>query len=151
MTAQQVIERVLIGHAADHANSLRQGLGQTAAIPTTGKRLPPDAARAAVGPSAAGGSGTSLPHAMMATFGEQHLPGSSRVGQSGELNGVKGDACRGSHDRQHQSEAGALALDAADPLAHFRERFHLLPGRIYLDGNSLGLLSRDAEAETLQR
>lgn len=47
------------------------------------------------------------------------------------------------------SEAGALALDAADPLARFRERFYLLPGRIYLDGNSLGLLSRDAEAETL--
>src|ERR671921_1837055 len=47
-------------------------------------------------------------------------------------------------------EAGALALDAADPLARFRERFHLLPGRIYLDGNSLGLLSRDAEAETLR-
>src|SRR3712207_1381557 len=48
------------------------------------------------------------------------------------------------------SEAEALALDAADSLAHFRERFYLLPGRIYLDGNSLGLLSRDAEAETLR-
>jgi kynureninase len=47
------------------------------------------------------------------------------------------------------SEAHALALDAADSLARFRERFFLLPGRIYLDGNSLGLLSRDAEAETL--
>jgi hypothetical protein len=30
MTAQQVIEWVLIGHAADHANSLRQGLEQSA-------------------------------------------------------------------------------------------------------------------------
>jgi hypothetical protein len=30
VTAANVIERVLIGHAADHANSLRQGLGQTA-------------------------------------------------------------------------------------------------------------------------
>ena len=29
VTAQQVIEWVLIGHAAEHANSLRQGLGQT--------------------------------------------------------------------------------------------------------------------------
>ena len=29
VTAQQAIEWVLIGHAADHANSLRQGLGQT--------------------------------------------------------------------------------------------------------------------------
>ena len=48
------------------------------------------------------------------------------------------------------AETGARARDAADPLARFRERFHLLPGRIYLDGNSLGLLSRDAEAETLR-
>jgi kynureninase len=47
------------------------------------------------------------------------------------------------------SEAESLALDAADPLARFRERFYLLPGRIYLDGNSLGLLSRDAEEEIL--
>jgi kynureninase len=46
-------------------------------------------------------------------------------------------------------EADALARDAGDPLARFRERFYLPPGRIYLDGNSLGLLSRDAEAETL--
>ena len=46
-------------------------------------------------------------------------------------------------------EAGAVARDAADPLGHFRERFSLLPGRIYLDGNSLGLLSREAEHETL--
>jgi hypothetical protein len=30
VTVQQVIEWVLIGHAADHANSLRQGLGQIA-------------------------------------------------------------------------------------------------------------------------
>jgi kynureninase len=43
-------------------------------------------------------------------------------------------------------EAEAKALDAADPLASFRSRFHNRPGVIYLDGNSLGLLSRDAEA-----
>jgi kynureninase len=42
------------------------------------------------------------------------------------------------------------ALDQADPLAGFRADFHLPPGKIYLDGNSLGLLSRRAEAH-LQR
>jgi kynureninase len=44
----------------------------------------------------------------------------------------------------------AQERDAADPLALFRERFYLPPERIYLDGNSLGLLSRDAEASILQ-
>lgn len=43
----------------------------------------------------------------------------------------------------------AEALDRADPLAPFRERFYLQPGAIYMDGNSLGLLSRDAEAALL--
>lgn len=38
------------------------------------------------------------------------------------------------------------ALDAADSLARFRSEFFLPPGKIYLDGNSLGLLSRYAEA-----
>ena len=38
------------------------------------------------------------------------------------------------------------ALDQADPLARFRAEFHLPPGQIYLDGNSLGPLSRRAEA-----
>jgi kynureninase len=47
------------------------------------------------------------------------------------------------------TEADALALDAADPLAPFRERFYLPVDTIYLDGNSLGLLSREAEAATL--
>lgn len=42
--------------------------------------------------------------------------------------------------------ANPAALDAADPLARFRAEFFLPPGKIYLDGNSLGLLSRRAEA-----
>jgi kynureninase len=42
------------------------------------------------------------------------------------------------------------ALDRADPLARFRAEFHLPPEQIYLDGNSLGLLSRRAETH-LQR
>ncbi|MEY2881508.1 MAG: kynureninase [Verrucomicrobiota bacterium] len=42
--------------------------------------------------------------------------------------------------------ADPAALDATDPLARFRAEFFLPPGQIYLDGNSLGLLSRRAEA-----
>ena len=56
-------------------------------------------------------------------------------------------------DTRHDlvAEDHARALDAADPLARFRERFYLPPGGgIYLDGNSLGLLSTDAEAEVLR-
>ena len=40
-------------------------------------------------------------------------------------------------------------LDAKDPLAKFRERFFIPKGQIYLDGNSLGLMSRDAERTLL--
>jgi kynureninase len=47
------------------------------------------------------------------------------------------------------SEEHARALDARDPLASFRDRFYVRPGTIYMDGNSLGLLSRDAEAAVL--
>lgn len=38
-------------------------------------------------------------------------------------------------------------LDAADPLAAFRERFALPEGVIYLDGNSLGALPRSTAAD----
>lgn len=44
----------------------------------------------------------------------------------------------------------AAELDRADPLARFRERFYLPEGGLYFDGNSLGLLSRDAEAAVLR-
>lgn len=48
--------------------------------------------------------------------------------------------------------AGAEALDAADPLAPFRDRFvpDAHPGRIYLDGNSLGRPPR-ATAQRIAR
>ncbi len=39
----------------------------------------------------------------------------------------------------------AQELDAKDSLGKFRARFHIPRDGIYLDGNSLGLLSRDAE------
>lgn len=44
----------------------------------------------------------------------------------------------------------ARRLDHEDPLAHFRELFFHQPGKIYLEANSLGLLSRPAEEAVLQ-
>lgn len=46
--------------------------------------------------------------------------------------------------------ADARRRDAVDPLARFRDEFYVPPGRVYLDGNSLGLLSRAAEASVLR-
>jgi kynureninase len=48
------------------------------------------------------------------------------------------------------SLAFAQERDASDPLASLRERFYLPTDRIYLDGNSLGPLSRDAEVSVMQ-
>ncbi len=40
----------------------------------------------------------------------------------------------------------AVEMDAADALSAFRNRFYIPPSTIYVDGNSLGLMSKDAEA-----
>jgi kynureninase len=46
----------------------------------------------------------------------------------------------------HPADEGhALELDARDPLGWLRERFHVPRDAIYMLGNSLGLMSRDAE------
>ena len=44
----------------------------------------------------------------------------------------------------------ALALDAADTLAPLRQQFDLPAGKIYLDGNSLGVLPRSTAARVQQ-
>ncbi len=52
------------------------------------------------------------------------------------------------------TKADPAALDAADPLAAFREEFALRDGLIYLDGNSLGALPRRTAgriAEAIER
>ena len=47
-------------------------------------------------------------------------------------------------------EEEARRLDGEDALAEFRQHFYLQPGVVYLDGNSLGLLSRQAESALLR-
>lgn len=49
------------------------------------------------------------------------------------------------------TEQCARSLDSADSLASFRKRFQLPADGIYLDGNSLGLASHDAERALLRR
>jgi len=44
----------------------------------------------------------------------------------------------------------ARRLDSENSLSVFRERFYIPPGTIYMDGNSLGLLSKDSEESLLR-
>lgn len=54
-------------------------------------------------------------------------------------------------DREFKSDSEfPKFLDSNDPLGHFRQRFYIKKGVIYMCGNSLGLASKDAE-ETLYR
>ncbi|KGP70857.1 kynureninase [Pontibacillus yanchengensis] len=48
------------------------------------------------------------------------------------------------------SKEYAEELDRQDELAHFRDEFYIQPGTIYMDGNSLGLLSKRAEQALLE-
>jgi len=48
------------------------------------------------------------------------------------------------------TEDYAKRLDLEDPLRKFRSRFYIPENSIYLDGNSLGLLPRDAEESLLR-
>ena len=44
------------------------------------------------------------------------------------------------------TKAACTTLDTQDPLRHFRDRYHLPKGIIYLDGNSLGLMAKSVPA-----
>lgn len=48
------------------------------------------------------------------------------------------------------SEDSARKLDSEDPLARFRQRFYIPKASIYMDGNSLGLLSKDSESSVFR-
>ncbi len=49
------------------------------------------------------------------------------------------------HNTFKPDESYAKQLDADDPLAPFRDRFHLIPGKVYMLANSLGLVPKSAE------
>lgn len=54
-------------------------------------------------------------------------------------------------EREFQTNrAFAKELDKKDPLRSIRDRFYVQPGEIYMDGNSLGLASKDAEKALLK-
>ena len=42
-----------------------------------------------------------------------------------------------------------MQKDQQDPLAKFKEQFFVEPGTIYMDGNSLGLMSKRAETKLI--
>src|SRR6185437_16405244 len=48
------------------------------------------------------------------------------------------------------SRQDCLALDTADPLAPFLKRFHRPEGLLYFDGNSLGMLSKEARLRAIE-
>jgi kynureninase len=52
------------------------------------------------------------------------------------------------HDNKYTLDY-ALQLDQKDDMASYREEFYISEGKIYLDGNSLGLLSKRAEQSLL--
>ena len=53
-------------------------------------------------------------------------------------------------DRFGTDESLARKLDSDDPLASFRQKFYIPNGSIYMDGNSLGLLSEESESSVLR-
>ncbi len=53
-------------------------------------------------------------------------------------------------DTPFYNAAYARKLDAENELSKFRSRFHIPEGKVYMDGNSLGLLSIDAEKSLLR-
>ena len=48
------------------------------------------------------------------------------------------------------TEKCAIELDAQDPLAKYREQFFIQEDKLYMDGNSLGLLSKESEKAMLR-
>lgn len=53
-------------------------------------------------------------------------------------------------DEENSTREPTRQLDERDELARFANQFYKTPGQIYLDGNSLGLLSKSAEASLLR-
>src|SRR5262245_58688540 len=72
-------------------------------------------------------------------------PAPSRKGRGSARNEVPLPLREGAGGGVIDREA-CVRLDEADPLRSFRDRFHLPPGVVYLDGNSLGALPRDTPA-----